>query len=49
MCIGARRHRHPCCPRRFEETPRQGQLPFEQRGNDNLNRANHSDEYKHRQ
>ena len=36
-------------PDAFEETPGRGQLPFEQRGNDNLNRANHSDEYKHRQ
>jgi hypothetical protein len=36
-------------PDAFEETPGRGQLPFEQCGNDNLNRANHSDEYKHRQ
>jgi hypothetical protein len=52
-----RRHAHwgrasssPVLPQTLSKKPRgEGQLPFEQRGNDNLDRANHSDEYKHKQ
>jgi hypothetical protein len=45
MCVGPGVIVTRAAPDAFEETPGRGQLPFEQRGNDNLNRANHSDEH----